>query len=149
MKKTTLFLSMILLSVLLTLQAVSQTVSRDQGKPIEEYVKFIKYHKQNPIDYILGLFEKADIVILCERSHPEITQYKLITDIIRDKRFIKNVGSVFLEIGNYPLQPYIEDFLMNDKLSKEEVKERLFHILRNRRFLAHAFSHQSNRPHRH
>lgn len=126
-----LFLLMILLSVLFAFQALSQAVSENRDKPIEGYVKFIKEHQQNPIDYILGLFEKADIVILCERSHPEITQYRLITDIIRDERFIKNVGNVFLEIGNFSLQPYVEDFLMKDKLSKEEVKRRLFHILRN------------------
>jgi len=109
----------------------AQETSPIQSKPIEEYVEFLKNHQQNPVDYILGLFKNADIVILCERAHSEITQYKLITDIIRDKRFIEKVGHVFLEIGNYQLQPYVENFLMNDTLSEEEVKERLFHIIRN------------------
>ena len=109
----------------------AQEKSPTQGKPIEEYVEFLKNHQQNPVDYILGLFKNADIVILCERAHSEITQYKLITDIIRDKRFIEKAGHVFLEIGNYQLQPYVENFLMNGKLSEEEVKERLFHIIGN------------------
>jgi len=76
---------------------VLQTVPQEQDKPIEEYVEFIREHNQNPVDYILGLFEHADIVVLCERSHNEITQYELITNTIKDKRFIENVGHVFLE----------------------------------------------------
>ncbi len=131
MKRTVLFLSMILLFVLLTSHAVSQTGSGIHGKTVEEYVKFLQVCKQNPVDYVLGLFEKADIVILCERGHPEITQYELITDIIRDKRFIKKAGHIFTEIGICSLQPYIVSFLMNDKLSEEEVKENLLFIARN------------------
>ena len=75
--------------------------------------------------------KKADIVILCERGHSEITQYKLITTLARDKRFTEQVGHIFLEIGNFQLQPYVESFLMNDNLTGKEVKEKLFHIIRN------------------
>ena len=133
MKKFSFLITIIILTGILGpanyLQAQEKSPARD--KPIEEYVEFIKGHRQNPVDYILGLFKNADIVILCERAHPEITQYKLITDITRDRRFIKTAGHVFLEIGNYQLQSYVENFLMNDKLSPAQVKERLFHIIRN------------------
>ena len=138
MKKFT-YLTLFFLITIVTLTGIpgsgnylqTQEKSPIRDKPIEEYVEFLKNHQQNPVDYILDLFKKADIVILCERAHPEITQYQLIIDIIKDKRFIEKVGHVFHEIGNHQLQPYVEKFLMNDKLSPEQVKERLFHIIRN------------------
>ena len=131
MKRAVLFCSMILLPVLLVSHAVSQPDTRTQGRPIDEYVKFIKVHKQNPIDYILGLFKEYDIVILCERAHPETTQYELITNILKDKRFIEKAGHVFTEVGRSNLQPDIEDFLMNDRLSEENKKKRVLFLIRN------------------
>jgi hypothetical protein len=133
MKKILISITMIILTGILgsSNNLQNQEKSLTLKKPIELYLEFLKDHQQNPVDYVLGLFKNADIIILCERAHSEITQYNLITDIIRDKRFIEKVGHVFLEIGNYQLQPYVDSFLMNDKLTEEEVKDRLFHIIRN------------------
>lgn len=131
MKKAILFFSMIFLSVLFASHTASQTVPLAQGKPIEHYLKFLKNHVQNPVDYVIGLFEKADIVILCERAHPEITQYELITEILKDMRFIKKCGYVFTEIGRSDVQPCVENFLMNDRLPDEQANESLLQIIRN------------------
>ncbi|PIE86331.1 MAG: hypothetical protein CSA05_01025 [Bacteroidia bacterium] len=45
------------------------------------------------------LWEDADIIILGERDHRDTTQYNLILDILSDKRFIENVGYLYIEIG--------------------------------------------------
>jgi len=56
---------------------------------IAPYVDFLKKQRQKPADYVMGLFEKYDLVILCERFHPETTQYDFIYDLVSDKRFIE------------------------------------------------------------
>ena len=45
---------------------------------LEKYVQFLETQKQTPVDYIMGLYAKYDIVVLCERAHPETTQYDMI-----------------------------------------------------------------------
>ena len=94
MKTSPTVLSMIFLSIFMTSHVGSQTDSRTPDQPIEVYVEFINSKRQNPVDYVLGLFGYADIVILCERSHSEITQYELMGDIVANKWFIEKVGNV-------------------------------------------------------
>jgi hypothetical protein len=99
---------------------------------IEKYVSFLKKQKQTPVDYILGLFSQNDMVILCERSHPEVTQYDMIYAVVSDPRFQQQAGHIFTEVGgSAALRPYIETFLMDDQLSNEQVNERLRYIARN------------------
>jgi hypothetical protein len=38
------------------------------------YQQFLEQHQQDPKEYLLGLFDKYDIVILCENLHTEDTQ---------------------------------------------------------------------------
>lgn len=71
------------------------------------------------------------MVILCERSHPEVTQYDMIYGLVSDPRFEQHVGHIFTEIGSVTLQPYIETLLMNDQLTDEQVNEKLRYIARN------------------
>ncbi|TAL71238.1 MAG: hypothetical protein EPN88_05830 [Bacteroidetes bacterium] len=78
---------------------------------IEKYIEFLKQDHKSAKDYILDLWQKNDIVILCERAHPENTQYQLILDIIKDKRFIKNIGNVFTEVGTVSMQDRVNDFV--------------------------------------
>lgn len=70
-----------------------------QKAELVPYVDFLKKQKMNPVDYVMDLFDRYDIVILGERDHRDTTQYELITKIISDKRFIEKVGNVFTEIG--------------------------------------------------
>jgi hypothetical protein len=79
----------------------------------------------------MGLFEKYDMVILCERHHAETTQYDFIHDLVSDKRFIEKVGNIFTEIGTSTMNDYLHDFLFADGLSDSEVENRLLHIYRN------------------
>jgi len=55
-------------------------------------VQFIGAQKQTPVNYVMGLFGKYDIVVLCERAHPETTQYDMIFELASDKRFQQQLG---------------------------------------------------------
>jgi hypothetical protein len=87
---------------------------------IGKYIAFLNTKHESANDYILDLWDKYDIVILCERAHPENTQYQLILDIIKNKRFINNVGNVFTEVGVVSMQEKVNDFIhrkyVNDSL---------------------------------
>jgi len=97
---------------------------------IAPYVLFLEKQKDAK-DYIFQLFEKNDIVILCERAHPEMTQYDFIFDLVSDKRFIKNVGNVFTEIGSRTQQSNLDLLMNTDSLTNEELDIKLCQILRN------------------
>ena len=66
---------------------------------VSKYVDFLENNQQDINDYVMGLFEKYDCVILCERHHQDMTQYDMIYNLVTDKRFVDNVGVVFTEIG--------------------------------------------------
>jgi len=104
-------------------------------KAIEEYVQFLKTQKRRPVDYIMGLFDKYDIVVLCERAHPETTQYDMIYELAGDKRFQQQVGHIFTECGSVSLRPAVEELLTNDKLSEEQAQQKLRAIYRNFDFM--------------
>lgn len=95
------------------------------------YVDFLKKQQTNPVDYVIGLFDKYDVVVLCERAHPEMTQWDFIYDIIRDPRFIHNAGHVFTEYGQVGMQDYMNKFMLTDSLSETEVHDHVIHIMRN------------------
>ncbi len=76
---------------------VSTTAIFSQNE-LTPYVDFLN-EQQSPKEYIFGLWEEADIIVLGERDHRDTTQYNLILDILSDKRFIENVGNLYLEVG--------------------------------------------------
>ena len=104
-------------------------------KAIEEYVRFLETQKQTPADYIMGLFDKYDIVVLCERAHPETTQYDMIFQLASDTRFQQRVGHIFPECGSVSLRPAVEELLTNDTLSNEQAQQKLREIYRNFDFM--------------
>ena len=73
---------------------------RPSANSVKVYADFLKNNRQDINDYILGLFEQYDHVILCERAHREMTQYDMIYNLVTDPRFVDEVGNVFTEIGN-------------------------------------------------
>lgn len=94
---------------------------------VDKYVNFLSKPHLSPKDYIFDLFKKNDIVILCERFHPEITQWDFIYDIVSDKRFIDSVGNIFTEYGSQDKQSMVDTFLTtkysnNTLLEKSAVK---------------------------
>ncbi len=87
---------MILILVCLSNMTYSQTTKEGVSK----YIAFIDNQHVSAKEYILNLFKKYDIVVLCERNHPETTQYDLIYDVVSSSYFIDNVGSIFTEVGS-------------------------------------------------
>lgn len=93
----------------------------EHAPEIDAYVEFLTdADRMSPVDYVLDLFDEADVVVLAERAHPEITQYDLILRIISDPRFIDRVGHVFTEIGASTTAPEIEAFLSAEGLTDAE-----------------------------
>ena len=95
------------------------------------YTRFLKKQKTSPVDYVIGLFDKYDVVVLCERAHPEMTQYDFIFNIVKDPRFIDKAGIVFTEIGQKGMQEYMDNFMNTESLSDQQVKEHILRITRN------------------
>ncbi len=122
-----LFFGLQAIALSVTLSCASGQTSRsivpDKAK-IAPYVAFLQEQRQEPVDYVMELFEKHDIVILCERFHAETTQYDLIYDLISDPRFIDTVGNVFTEIGTSSMRDEVHDFLFAENLGSEEIEER-------------------------
>jgi hypothetical protein len=100
-------------------------------KAIDGYVQFLRQPRQTPVDYILGLFKTYDLVVLCERTHPETTQYDMICQLAADARFQQQVGHIFTECGSRTIRPALESFLMDDTLTDEQAREKLLEILRD------------------
>ena len=78
---------------------------------VQPYADFMKTQTLSPKEYILNLFDRYDIVILEEAYHGESTQWKLISDIVADSIFIKQVGNIFTEYGSAMHQNKIDTFL--------------------------------------
>ncbi len=98
---------------------------------LKKYTDFLETQNTSAKAYILNLFKKYDIVILCERDHREITQYDLILDILKDKWFEKNVKNAYFEIGNIKNDSVLNAFVHNKKLSSQEVEQTALNIQRN------------------
>ncbi len=119
----------ILILGIIILLSCNKKVSYD--KEIVNYVDFLNDNNTSAKDYVLGLFEKNDIVILCERYHSENTQYNLIMDVISDPRFIKNVGNVFFETAMRSINPELNELVRSENLSENELQKKLLLIYRN------------------
>jgi hypothetical protein len=106
--------------------------STDSYSPqIDKYVSFLKGNHKSAKDYILDLWDTNDIVILCERMHPENTQYQLILDIIKDERFRNNVGNIFTEIGIVSMQDKVNEFVKRKYSSQILLEKDALEIHRN------------------
>jgi uncharacterized RDD family membrane protein YckC len=95
------------------------------------YAAFLKQPHPTPVDYVIGLFDRYDVVVLCERLHPEASQWNFIYELIRDPRCCSRVGHVFSEYGQVGTQAYLDDFMAADGLDAAEVHDRAVHIMRN------------------
>jgi hypothetical protein len=95
------------------------------NKDIEPYVDFLGQERKTAKDYILSLFKDRDMVVLCERDHRDLTQYDLILDVIRDPYFIDHAGAVYTEVGAFNLNPALNRFLQNPRLSEEEINQQV------------------------
>jgi uncharacterized RDD family membrane protein YckC len=95
------------------------------------YVAFLAREQVAPVDYVIDLFDRYDVVVLCERLHDEASQWDFIYEIVRDPRFIERVGHVFTEYGTVGMQPHLDSLMAADDLDAKEVRDRIAHIMRN------------------
>lgn len=93
------------------------------------YVAFLRQGQPAPVDYILGLFERYDVVVLCERVHPEMTQWNLIYQVASDPRFADRVGHVFTEYGSVAMQAPFDSLMATDGLAPDEASRRIVQVL--------------------
>ncbi|MDR0864133.1 MAG: hypothetical protein LBO74_04265 [Candidatus Symbiothrix sp.] len=87
------------------------------------FVKNINQYKQEPVDYIMQLFDKYDMVILCERMHPEYTQWNFFSKIILNDAFVEKIKNVFTEVGDAQNQEILDTY-MNTHFAEEEDLQR-------------------------
>ncbi|MCL2597200.1 MAG: hypothetical protein FWD66_06005 [Paludibacter sp.] len=88
------------------------------------YIKNIQLYKQDPLNYIMQLFDKYDIVVLCERLHEETTQWDFFSEVVLNDAFAGKVQNVFTEIGNAQEQERL-DMYMNTHFDTEEDLQRI------------------------
>jgi len=87
------------------------------------YVKNIRQYKEDPVNYVMHLFDKYDIVILCERMHPECTQWDFFSELILNEAFTTKVQNVFTEIGQVYNQELLDSY-MNTRFSTDKDLQR-------------------------
>lgn len=110
---------------------VTKPTGAQTNTAIAPYVNYLNNHTNSAKEYVFGLFKTHDIVIICERMHPEFTQYEFLMDVISDKRFINEVGNVFTEVGVSSLNPALNTFLQTKNLSKKKQEEQIINFRRD------------------
>lgn len=85
------------LFLFLCLASMAATIA--QVKTVNDYYQCIKEMGAAPKEYILSLFDEADIVVLGERDHRDTTQYEFVLELLGDPRFVRKVGYVYTEVG--------------------------------------------------
>lgn len=98
---------------------------------IKPYMEHIEVLGMPPVDYVMDLFRRYDVVILCEASHLEVTAYDLIGEILADRRFIDSVGCVMTEVGNYVLKDRFAELLTAENLDDAGFEEQMLLLARN------------------
>jgi len=104
---------------------------QSRSTDLKPYVDFLRLRNTPAKEYILSLFDKHDIVIICERDHRDSTQYDLYLSLLSDERFAKNVRNVFMEIGVSTLNPVMNAFLHATELSEDSAESAVRYFHRN------------------
>ena len=73
---------------------------RPTAHSVSKYTDFINANSKDINEYIKELYKNYDHVVLCERWHPECTQYDMIYDMVTSPYFADSISNVFTEIGN-------------------------------------------------
>ena len=106
------------------------TLSYAQNLMLEDYVNCIKINRCNPVDYIFNLFEQSDIVVIGERDHRDTTQYELILDILKDPRFVNEIGYVYTEVGCMNRTSDVNELIKGNYKTDEDFINHLYSYLR-------------------
>lgn len=101
---------------------------------LREYLQCFK-EGEDPVEYIYRLFKTVDIVIMGERDHRDITQYKLINDIISDSRFATCIGYVYTEVGVTNMTQRANALIKGSYESYEDYNKAKMNFLRDEDYL--------------
>ncbi|MDD2716816.1 MAG: hypothetical protein PHW04_13060 [Candidatus Wallbacteria bacterium] len=82
------------------------------------YVDFLKKISSDPVEYMLSLFDKYQVVVFTEFLHPELTQYEFLMKLISHPDFAKKVRGIFTEVGSITQQPLMDEFLAKKTCDK-------------------------------
>ncbi len=137
------FIKRFLIFLLLIFVSCSEK-SNEVNEQIKPYVDFLKTENRTSKDYILKKFENDDLIIICERFHPEFTQYEFILELCKDERFIQNIGNIFIEVSTRNFQSKVNTFIKDKSLSESDLDSLLKNILRNKS--VHPISINTNFP---
>jgi hypothetical protein len=96
-----------------------------------KYTKYLQDNTCTPGKYIQELYNDKDIIVMCERDHPEMTQYDFFFELASQKWFIQNVGTVILETATRSIQERLDYYLLSEKVSSSINEQRLIEICRN------------------
>lgn len=107
------------------------TTSYPATAEVKKYADFVKRNSQDPVEYVFDLFSKYDIVVLSERVHSEYTQYDLISKIVKDDRFFKQVGNIFTEQGSVSFQDTVNTYLHTLYANEDELNKSTALLQRN------------------
>lgn len=119
--------------VILFLFSAITAYSQSQVKAL---VSFFETQNKHPKEYIFDLFKTNDIVIIGERDHRDTTQYDLILDIVKDKRFIENIGHIYTEVGVINQTNWANEILKGNYTNKEDFDKDFKDLYRNLDFNA-------------
>lgn len=97
----------------------------------EDYKRYMETQGEDPVEYIFRLFETADVVILGERDHRDITQYEFIHKIVSDRRFIEQIGHVYTETGVVNMTESANRVIQGTYPTEEDFRQALLQHLRD------------------
>ena len=106
------------------------TLSYAQNHTLNDYVQCINNHSSAPVEYIFKQFEQSDIVVIGERDHRDTTQYQLILDILKDPRFVKEIGYVYTEVGCVNRTSEVNKLIKGKFQNNEDFMNHLYSYLR-------------------
>ena len=101
-----------------------------QNQTLKDYVQYINNYSSTPVEYIFKLFEQSDIVVIGERDHRDTTQYQLILDILKDPRFVKEIGYVYTEVGCENRTSEVNKLIKGKFQNNEDFMNHLYSYLR-------------------
>lgn len=112
-------------------QAAELSEVRAARPELAPYVEFLRAGVEDPAEYVVGLFDDHDMVVLCERWHPEMTQYELFYEVASDARLAGERLHVFSELGGRNLQQGLDTLMAAPGLDQAEFERRLLPIYRD------------------
>ena len=98
---------------------------------LKPYVTFLQRPSTYPTDYLMWLFENNDLVILCERSHTEVSQYEIVMELISSPGFAGTVGHIFTEVGTASNRKRFNAYLTDKSLTGMAAEQELLEIYRD------------------